>query len=352
MKIARIILAGILSLQLSLPAHAAAPTSVELTELVEQYIGHMKSQQTGSVFLPTGRQEYLSKAVAAKIAAQEPENFNLFLFFLIDSYVKRTTDRPYLFSLMQILRDHISADLEATRLLQEGPTESIKQSVYSYWIWIALTVGISWKLMLSRSAPLTERVRHINEGLAQRSRLYQLPYRMLANPLTISLAPAVFWGFFQYFLESHRTHRLDPGEILKVVQAQLACHLSYRGLEIQDQFESIASNEAELKSKAAKMRGTIDLILTEADQLRKQNQQLLNLRVNDRFFAKALKQYPESKSWQQFRQALNTTDTDQAGTCRQVSLDFLSRSLEDVKQKLPDAPATPAPPEPRETSPP
>ncbi len=352
MKIARMILAGILSLQLSFPAHCAAPTPVELVDLVEEYIVHMKSQQTGSVFLPAGRQEYLSKAVAAKIAAQEPENFNLFLFFLIDSYVKRSADRPYLFSLMQILRDHISSDLEATRLLQEGPAESIKQSVYSYWIWIALTVGISWKLMLSRSAPLTERVRHINEGLAQRGRLYQLPYRMLANPLTISLAPAVFWGYFQYFLESHRTHRLDPGEILKVVQAQMACHLSYRGLEIQDQFEAISSNEAELKTMSPELRGAIDQILTEANQLQKQNPYLLNLRVNDRFFTNTLKQYPESKSWQQFRRALNTTSTDQAGTCRQVSLDFLSRSLQDVRQKLPAAPTTPPRPEPRETSPP
>jgi len=346
--LAKLILAA--SLVFQTPLHAQTAPAANMVQLVDEYLAHVKSAQTGPVFLPVGRQEYLAKAVVAHLASQQTEDFNLFQFYLLDRYVKKIEERPYLFSLMQLLRDHLKDELATTELVRQGPGENIKQSIYSYWIWIALTIGVSWRIMLNRSTALNERVMHINQSIAERGRIYNMPYRIVVNPLTTAMVPATAWGYFQYFMESQKAHKVDPGEVLKVVQAQLACHLSYRGLELQDRYESLAGKPQELQAAAESMRKDAGAVVQQATLLSEQYPYLQNIRLKDRFFAASLERFPKSDSWKQFRDVLNSTDADQPGTCRQLALEFLISEMKSLTDKLPEA--APAAPQPAETSPP
>jgi hypothetical protein len=336
MKTFRLLLSLFLCLQLSLPANGQnlADNPTDLTGLVDDYVARMKSKYSPHLFLPVGRDEYLSKAVAARIAAQDTGNFNRSVLYLIGRYIEQVEERPYLFTLIQMVRARIAPDLEATRLLQEGPHESVVQRIYSSWVWVWIAAGVGWRFLLIRSALLSARTQEIHAALARRGRLYHIPYRLVANPATISAEATAGWGYLEYLTESAKAHKVDPVEILKVAQANLACHLSYRGLEIEDRIEALKDQPGELKRESPTLREAAAQVLKETQVMDAQNKFLQNLRVNDRFFGRALSHLPPSKDWQSFRSALNSTDEDQPGTCRQISLHYLKHKLQERMEDL------------------
>ncbi len=320
------------ALVMPFPAMAGAGqrTPESMLSLVDEYINEVKSDQPGPIFLLAGRDEYIAKAVVGQIDTLEAEDFNLFLFHLMERFVDSPTQRPYLFSLLKLIRESIAADLANTAQLREGPGHEIITGAYTYAAWILIGyAGV--RFAAARSARGAEFIRELHKreiALNQAPRIYKIGYKVAGNPLVWSAAAGAGIGYWNYLLQSNRVHRLDPIEVLSVVQAQLACHLSYKALEIEDEFELIKNSDEKVKSDGKAFLEKVKNIGEQAGVLEKQFARLQSLDISERLFQKTLKQFPLSADWQQFRSALSEAEMSKDGQCRQMSLTHVQGELE------------------------
>lgn len=303
---------------------AATPT--DMLNLVDEYIAENRSTQTGPIHLDVGKQVYLAQAVVGQVIGLTPEDFNMFLFYTIERYIKRPSERGEIFTLLKELRDAIAVDLHNTQMLRDGPGHSIVNGAYRKAAWVlVMYAGFRFAATyLTRGKAFLSIMEQQELALIQRGPYYRLAYRVATNPLVWATAAGGAIGYWDYLRDRNKTQKLDPIEILNVVQANLACDLSYRALEVEDEYEKYSSDPKLLEGVAPRLLRKIDWIGGQAELLKKQFARLQSLEIGERLFNERLQRFPPAKNWQQFRSNLVDAEKLKDGECRAISLDSLN----------------------------
>ncbi len=323
-------------------AAVAGPSSAEMMKQFEEYLMHVKSQQPGPDFLEYGRQKFLSRGVIEQTAGLEPEDFNLFMFNLMNRYVTEPSDRRYIFNFFSAVTERLQADFAYSRALQAGPQSFMLEGTYKYGGWLMIAGGVVLKIA-SRRPFFLRRAEWLGQrqaALSQINRYYGLGYRYATNPTTWlvggSLGAGALAGYVEHWMMD-RNHRHNPVAAAMVVQAQLVCHLSYEGLALEQKVKALADKPEEMVKEAPAIRKKIQDITAQAKELRAQWTRLEDLQdlVADKFFRELQSQYPKEESWQQLVSALKANEASRDGKCRGLSTIHLIRNLDLIATELP-----------------
>lgn len=355
-----LVLLSLSLLTTSLAKAATGPerSSEEMMKLFDEYLFHVKSQQQGPDYLEYGRQKFLSRGVIAQAATLEPEDFNRFMFHLMNRYVTEPTDRSYIFNFFSAVTETLQADLAYTQALKAGPQSFMIEGTYKYGGWIMIAGGVMLKLAARRPVftNFSEWVAQRQAALSQVNKYYGLGFRFATSPTTWlisgSMGLGALGGYLEHGWAMDRVHRHNPVAAAMVVQAQLVCHLSYEGLAVQQKVQELKDKPDELAKVAPELRQKITDIKSQATELRKQWNRLEDIQdlVADKFFQEMRSQYPKAESWQQLVKDLNDNEISRDGKCRGLSTIHLVRNLDKVAEELPEPaqnepPAPPAVPE-------
>jgi hypothetical protein len=338
-----ILLRRLLSLTLCLSLGWPAPgfavlqsrTPEAMLALVDEYVSETRSQQPGPIQLDIGRANYLAQYVVGQVITLNAEDFNTFMFYAIERYVKEPDQRPQIYLLFKQLHDALAADLQNSKQLRDGPYHEMVSGAYGWMTWIlVLYVGFRFKATQTlRGREFLAQVEK-RELAIGRKKYYRSAYNVVSNPLVWSSAVGAGLGYWNYLIQSNRVHKLDPLEILKVVQAQLACDLSYRGLEVEQEWLDIKNEPSAIEQRGRQLQQKIEAIASEAATLHKQYKRLESLDVKERLFQQSLKLFPQAENWQQFRKSLSEAEESKDGQCRQMSLVHLKLELEKIAEGL------------------
>lgn len=331
-------LSVLLSLTVSSSAFAGVGgrTPEQMSQLIDQYVSEMRKTTDGAL-AEAGRGEFLAEAVTAQVTALEPEDFNLFLLRLVDRYVNHPEERKIIGDFTQVLREGIAADLENTKDLNEGPLHSVLSGTFNYVFWILIGGAVLKQGVLPRlpgAAAFTAQLSEREALLMQKGRLYALPYKTLKHPWVLSAGAGAGLGYLNYVLETHKTHRLDPQPIFSIVQADLACHISYRALELMERYSKAKDRKDEFVKQHEELLVQARDLSAQSQVLLDQYSQLANLDVKDRLFQQNIGQLPPAQSWQEFRKNLSEADTSKDGQCRQMSLTMVKIDLDKISDEI------------------
>lgn len=360
--IVRLLLILRLITTLSVPAIASPTADPQATfSVVDKFIT-MQSEKApedakAKMLAPTAKAAYLSKAISLQILSLEPEDFNLFLFYFMDRYIHKPDERKVLFKFLESLRGMMEADLNNTAMLKDGPEAMILEGTYTYGTWILLggTAMLGWRAIVSnpmRSGTLVNQMAQREASQVRSNSLVRYGTRLATGAGALTVASAAVGGiagYLEYVMKTHRTHRLDPIQLLMVVQAQLACQVSYDTLQLADRLENDEKDDETLKRDGKALLEALTTLNAQAKVLLEQFPWLSKLTVNDRIFQQTLAAYPKAQNWQEYRKILNESPEDRAGQCRAMSLERVTRKLDemtdslyedlpDLKPKAPDAP--------------
>jgi hypothetical protein len=328
---------GTFSLPATSFAAVGATPPAGMMDLVDLYVKELATASPDNMFGRIGKEEFLAKAVATQVATLEPEDFNVFLFYVMDRYIKNPGERKALFAFVQALRESVAADLANTAQIEQGPAHEMVTGAYTWGAWILIGGLIGWRVILAsplRTSTFMQKLQQQEMAIARAPRAYRLTYRITTNPLLWASAGGAGIGYFQYLLEKNRTHRLDPSRILNVVQAQLACQLSYQALDLEDRFEAARGDDERLRSAYPDLDAGITRTLEQARDLTDQFPRLDNLDVRDDLFQQDLRSLPMAKNFQDFRKDLSEADQAPDGRCRQMSLTHLILATEQLRDNL------------------
>ena len=315
-------------------------------QVVDEYIATMKDAQNpddlkAQTFKPIGQADYLGKVVSTQLLSLQPEDFNIFLFYFMDRYIHHPEERKLLFDFTQLVRGMIKNDLDNTKALREGPYSFIFQGSYKYATWIFLGVSglVLWRKILSspaRTAALVSEMKTQESAITSLGRSLRDTAITMNKPLLwvgVSLSGAAGGGL-EYVLKTHSTHRLDPAEILMVVQSQLACEVSIEGLALEQRFEDLAKDDDQLLKGSAKLKTDISALMSQSKDLLDQFPRLTDLYVNDRLFKQTLQVFPQANNWAEYKKMLNDSDINKDGQCRQIALNRLTDQLSEMDSQI------------------
>jgi hypothetical protein len=330
-----------LCLSLAWPAQSFAVlqsrTPEAMLALVDEYVREMQSDQPGPMQLDIGRANYLAQYVVGQVITLNAEDFNTFMFYAVERYVNEPEQRPQIYLLFKQLHDAIAADLQNSKQLRDGPYHEMVSGAYGWMTWIlVLYVGFRFKAthtLRGRQFLAEIEKRELAIG---RKKYYRTAYNVASNPLVWSSALGAGLGYWNYLIQSNRVHKLDPLEILKVVQAQLACDLSYRGLEIEQEWLNIKDDPSAIAQRGRELQQNLKQVAAESSTLHKQYKRLESLDVKERLFQQSLKLFPQAENWQQFRKSLSEAEESKDGQCRQMSLVHLKLELDKIAEGLKD----------------
>lgn len=333
----------VFTVSLSLSLAPAAWGSIGRTpdqgiQMIDEYIKATAAQAQQNIFSEIGNRDY-TQAVATQLSTLEPEDFNLVLLNIMNRYAATPSERSSLFALVMSLQSMLADDLANTKALDDGPASLVLRgatTTYAAWIFVAGLIG--WRAIVTSKSPrlveLVNSVRQREVAIAKTPTPYRLAYRA-ANPLVWgSMAGGAGLGYLQYFLETHRTHRINPMETLRVVQAQIACHISYQSLQSADDLAALRGNRAKLASDSAQLFNQIQALHAQAEELEKEYPTLDSLDNKDRLFQANFKHFPSSPDFQSFRKSLTDADQSHDGQCRAMSMIHLKNSLESLGNDL------------------
>lgn len=332
------------SVFLSTTAQAAAlRNGEEMIKLFDEYLFHVKSQQPGPIFLEYGRQKYLSRGVIAQASTLEPEDFNRFMFNLMERYVNKPEDRRYIFNFFSATTETLLPDFEYSRRLQEGPESFALEGTYKIgaWFMVAGSVALMVATRKGWNINMGQWVAEREAALTQMNKYYGLGFKYATSPTSAlvvgSTAAGALGGYLEQKWYSTYTYRHNPMSALMVVQAQLVCHLSYEGLSVAQQFEAVKDNEEELAKNAPELRKKISAIKSEAAELKGQWNRLVDLKdlMADKFFRELMSQYPKEQNWQGLVKSLQAAEESRDGKCRGLSTFHLMRELDKIVEELP-----------------
>ena len=333
------------------PAFAAVGNSdpAVILELMDEYLAQTTPRGVDSVanaLISSAQMEYMAAAVASQVLGLEPEDFNgIFLINFMDRYVNHPEQRAALFEFIKIVRQQIAPDLANTATVNEGPAHYLIHGSYNNLFEIVALGVLGWKAIMATPLRKAALMRALGEKEARlgRFRVYRYGTRVALHPLTLTLAGGSLYGGFRYLLESHRTHRLDPADMLKVVQAQLACKISYEVLDLHEHVDALVDESEKLIAEAPGLRIQLSKHLKEAQTLQLQFPWLANLNVGDRLFQKITSTMPKTDLWRRYKTMLNDVETHD-GECSQISFENVARGIMSIAETLdalaPMSPAT------------
>lgn len=347
--------------------------------LVDDYLRQMAKDPKSkdfSALAQIARQQHLQDVVVAQIERLVPGDFNIFLFALLERYAQHPDERALLASLFTAIRQDIAPELEATQTLKEdgavGSAWDGTVSNYAFWIAIGASVAANWLLKYhgilegpQQTAALANSIERdaVNVRAPRFSRMAKqglIRAGVRTGAIAVGAGSGAAIGYLYYLLENNKTHKLDPAIMLQVLQANLACELSYQALKLDDKFNQDLLSADGLGNNGPTYGKDILSLMTQATELKKEYPQLENLLMRDRIFQEHVNALPPARSWQELRSHLNATDKAVEGQCQAVSMDVLLNSmLIDLAQVPPppeapnsDAPKTPNTKKPELTGPP
>jgi hypothetical protein len=342
MKTAHALICLFLALLFPLTSIAAVLSSNpgDVARMLEEYIAETGKPLTSkSKVEEAAKAEYL-QGIALQARRLEPEDFNLFLLYLVDRYVKNPSQREILYQFAGSLHDAIAVDLANTEAVENGPADELTSGAIGIVSLYALTAIIGWKYIWAnplRSTAFAKRMSQIEADMSRAKPAYRLPYKIGTNPLILSAAAGAGWAGYQYWLAKNRNYRRDPLVILSLAQANLACDLSYKGLELQGRFEAIRGDEAKLRAEYQDLSDKIQDIRAQSKLLLDQSNQLDNLYVSNPYFQKDLQELPSGSDFQKLRDRLSDMEKAPEGRCHELAWTDLDNSLEDLKSNLDSA---------------
>lgn len=300
--------------------------------LVDQYIGLFNNTAEAGPIGEVARKRY-SSSVAAQIATLEPQDFNVFMMYLLsDRYLGRPSERKAVADLLSAIPASIKGDIETADVLKRGAWWEYSSPG---WEATAKTVAIvsiaflPWSRILS--APLSgtrflEGIRSIDQT-ARNMTLVQFPYRFATNRLVITSAAGVGLQYLSYEFAQTRTYRANPLPLLQVLQEGMACDLSYLALKLE--------KESKQRPQDPGLRERIENALAESQELMQQNGTLASLIVNNKKVSDSTAQFSSTDMVRNLREKLNAAGEPRDGVCPQVSLWDVKAILEHSLEQLP-----------------
>ncbi len=278
--------------------------------------------------------EYILQGVATQILSLDPEDFNMFTLFLMQRYIHSPVERPVIVDFIKTFRPSLAADLEFTRRLRQGNLGHVYDRSWVYMFGVLLT-GLAFRKIFVNRLNSSEFLRQVRINTATNAPL-RYSGRVIGNPWVYSAAGGVGLSHLHYVMfEKSRNRRLDPSPILRVVQAQIACQLSFETLELIEKVEKLIPSDEQLNAEKHPLRATYNRIAGEAEHLVKDFEELENLDIADRKFQENLGLLPNVKDFQDLRRQLTESPNPADGQCRQVPMAILLKRLSELNAVIP-----------------
>lgn len=346
----RRILALTLSFAIATPAMAGVTQDPEqIMGMVNEFVQEMKAiPENADPSYKQAQADLAAEDIAVQLRGLPAEDFNLFMYAVMSRYINKPEERESLFAFISASRTWIEADLANTALLDNGPISYMNMAQWSKYTWIAIGTGMVLSTVLLKGPMRNMRfVQAMNRAQMKMTAMKQTgfkqnPFKYIGaraglaatHPMTIWLgAGGMIGGLAEYGIELNRVHRMDPVVMLTVVQTQLACALSYRGLDIDDHINAISMDEAKLRTDFKPINQEIEALKKESEVLAKHFARLDNITSADPDLQKAMSKIPKNlpekyANLQAFRESLVTDGPSINGRCRQISLTDLDFQLD------------------------
>lgn len=298
-------------------------------DFVMRYIEQHEAQQpkdplfdNADVFSGVGASEALASDVSVQVLGLEPGDFNLFMLDFLQRYVSLPNNRADLFEFMQMLRSLIATDLANTVEIEKGPVDAALKGSYQTGTWIFLgMLGIGMaQAFFTRGRSVVQNLEQAAERLTMKQRALRFAGGMAKSPFLWSLAAGGSIGYMTNYFEQNKTHRFDPAEIIKIIQGELSCSLSYRGLELEQRTLDLSTNEARKKEDVAALAKDINILINESSELLKEFPLAEKLITSDRLWQLTNNKYPKSENWTDFRLSIANGEANPDGQCREMNL--------------------------------
>lgn len=319
-------------------AHAGVTNSHSSAamEVVDEFMEDQKSQ-----LAMQAQADIIDEGMINRIYALEPEDFNIFLFELMDRYIRNPIQRPRLSKFIEGMRDGIAGDLAYAEALRKGEYGCVLDNAMKYSVY-ALVGGIVWRAVwtFGRAGRRSEFLKQVRTNLASvgKKGMALRMARRGGNAFAVSLATGAAAAMIENIWQSHSGHRMDPLPILRIVQTSLACDLSYRTLEFYEHVNKIvqsADSEERLSREGAILLADTRILGIQARTLLNEYALLENLSVNDPMFRKNFEHMPVEKNWQDLRKNLFHEDVSRDGMCSRVSLGDITEKVSELEAVLP-----------------
>jgi hypothetical protein len=284
--------------------------------------------------------EYLQQGIQAEILGLTFDDFNVFLLYLLNRYINKPQERATLFEFMKTLRETIEPDLAYSERLRLGPGDRVMNGTMIYGALLLVGILVWHRIFAARVSrhELVQLVRSKQAALANKSKTLRYVGRTLGTSFTVSAAGGAIGGYLEYLLESNRMRRLDPMTMLAIVQAQVACEVSYDTLQLKDRVETLYKDKTQLNLHLQELHAETKRLSAQSHELVEQFDWLANLDVKDRMYQDYLERLPTADSWQKLRSQLSEAEQSQDGQCRQVSLTLVNKQLGEIQSILPELP--------------
>lgn len=289
-----------------------------------------QAKQSPKTLDSLGKDAYVQSS-ALPISGLDPEKFNLALLYLLARYAEKPEEREDLFELIQHVRGQIQGELAVKQAIEDGPSSFLVDGALNYGVFILIGGAIIWKGILSARNPSKALSHEIHETEKTMLKRYTGSGKTLLWTTAVSSAAGAGIGSIEYMLEKNKTHKIDPLLILNIMQAQIACKLSYEALDLLNKYQSTSNISGEQAKIAVNQ---IDQLIAQSKLLMDQFPQLDHLSMQDFLFQKAMEQLPPETDFQKVRENLKAQGASQNGACSEISLNNVSRTLEDMKIQL------------------
>lgn len=308
-------------------AFAASANPEQLMVMVDEYIKEVKAtpKDVDPAFADA-QAAYFAEGMAIETRALLPEEFNIFMFAVMSRYINKPDERDALFKYMKFVRGWISADLENTAKLEYGAAHFMNPANYSWYTWAIIGAGVVIGRKVFNGPMRNTRFVQAMENVQLKAATWKAPYRIgfraATHPLAIVGYAGAGLGYLEYQLEKSKLHRLDPMVFMNVVQTQIAFHLAYQALPLEDRFNSLMEDEARLRSEFTVLNKDITTLVDQATLLIDQYGRLDNISPCEPEFIKAVKKLPLQKD-KYFRDIFVDEANAKGGQCGQVALTLL-----------------------------
>lgn len=336
-------------LAVSLTAAAADPSprparthliGAELDAFITEWINfytQLQSRKGMDLQLTKGR---AVRAIRNRIEALDPKEFNEAYRDIIDRYIAKPEERAALNELFRYTKIADANHYAKTADLELGWGHAFSDGV-QLGTWFVLA-GAGWTIskVLAKIPDPRFRLLQALQNLDRASTTWQRHRRWAYTSAKMGVAGAAAgavagglmtlkWGY-----EVSQTRKLDPTELLRLAQVNIACSLSYRGLDIDERVEKADRDPETLLPDYAKLRKEIIAVGDEATELYSHYERLFYLRAGDLDFEDISARFDKLPDYQALRARLARGSDSNSKFCAGVSMDHVKRSAANALGKL------------------
>jgi hypothetical protein len=302
-------------------------------KLIDQYVERYNKADADGEWAQFAKRRY-NEAVAAQLATLDPEDFNLFMLYLLsERYFKSPSERKAINDLLNAIPKAIPGDIQITGVLDRKAWLEYQSPSWAEWsIKFAAIAAISvlpWKRILSgpSSGPrFLQSLSNLDTNLRASGGLAGGTYSWLINRWVLGgVAGGLGVQYLSYEFAQRRTYRNNPQPMLALVQLGLACDLEIKTDELYERFRKNKRDKSILPD--------IDSALEQGKLLSTQNPELNSFPIRDERISETVRKFPSEMSTE-LQQRLGSTMDSRDRTCSQVSLLAVAARLMEMKLEL------------------